>query len=216
VLGVGVDPEGHLRVLHRQPGELGADLGREPLGGGRAAGGHPLGERRELGARRVAGGGQRLQRLVGHVQLGQPVLGVGGPGQHPGQALTRVGVLAHQRGDLGPPVQHLGQPGRVGVEVGHVPRQLDGDVGDHGDGVGEVPGQQDQRGVVGAGQCPLGDGQGRGGVLRELPSPAQVAGHVADQREPGLVGCGAERVGVPEAGGLGIERLVLPRLGGDG
>ena len=45
---------------------------------------------------------------------------------------------------------------------------------------------------------------------------AEVAGHVADQRHPRLVGGGAQRVGVAEPLGLGVERVVLARLGRDG
>ena len=109
------------------------------------------------------------------------------------------------------PVQHLGEPAGVGVEVGDVAGQLAGDVGHHGDGVGEVLGQEDERGVVGGGQRPLGDGERRRRVLREVVA-AEVTGHVADQRHPRLVGGGAQRVGVAEPLGLRVERLVLARL----
>ena len=44
----------------------------KPVGGGPAAGGHLRGQVVDLGAGGVAGGGQRLQRLVGDVELGQP------------------------------------------------------------------------------------------------------------------------------------------------
>ena len=47
-------------------------------------------------------------------------------------------------------------------------------------------------------------------------SAAEVAGHVADQRQARLVGGGPQRVGVAEPLGLRVERLVLAGLGRDG
>ena len=64
-----------------------------------------------------------------------------------------------------------------------------------------------------AGQRPLGDGAGP----RWRPAAvlaAQVAGDVADQRQAGLVGGRAQRVGVAPAARPGCQGVVLTRLGG--
>src|SRR3954449_12451608 len=81
LVGVGLDREGHPRALHGQPGELVAHLGGEPLGCGAAAGGELPAQLVDLRAGRVAFSGQLLQRLVGDVELLQPVAGLLGPPQ---------------------------------------------------------------------------------------------------------------------------------------
>ena len=104
----------------------------------------------------------------------------------------------------------------VGVEVGDVAGQLPGDVGDHGDGVGEVLGQQDQRRGRRSRRAPAA-AMARAAVAScGQVVPAEVAGHVADERHPRLVGRGAQRVGVAEPLGLGVEGVVLAGLGRDG
>ena len=142
--------------------------------------------------------------------------GVLGPGQHARQALARAGVLADQRGDHGAPVEHLGEAAGVGVEVGDVAGQLRRRRRTTTATASATScASRTSVGVVGGGQRPLRDGQRRRRVLRQVVA-AEVAGHVADQRDPRLVGRGAQRVGVAEPLGLGVEVVVLARLGRDG
>ena len=157
VVGVALDGEGHRGALHRQPGQLARRPRRRTRR--RRRGARPdtcAASVVDLGAGRVALGGQRLERLVGDVELRTARRAASSAqASTPASPSPGAGVLADQRGDRGAPVEHLGQPAGVGVQVGDVAGQLAGDVGHHRDGVGEVLGEQDQRGVVGGGQRPL-------------------------------------------------------------
>ena len=121
---------------------------------------------------------------------------------------TRLAVLAGQGGDRRPTLADRGQAGGVDVEPGgvrrHVGRQVGQQVGELGQPVGELAGL----GVVVAdaleqGARGGGGGQRVGGVL------------VAGERLAGLLGGGAQGVGVAQPRLLGRQGGVLAGLRGD-
>ena len=139
------DPE--LGVGHGQPGQLtGHRLGqragrlRPHLG--------QLGRRgHQLGGRVVDGLFQPGQRLLGDIQLRQPIAGFGGPRQH---TVDIGGVLAGQGAQLGLTRQLGLQRAGVTGQIGQERADLAGDVTDHRQRSAELCAQCTQRLVVGA------------------------------------------------------------------
>ena len=151
-------------------------------------------------------GPERLDALVGAVQLEQPATGLGGPGQH---LVDGPAVLAGERGEGGATLRHRREPGRVGLEPGGVRRDVRGGVGEQvghlGEPVGELPGLR----IVVPDALEQRPGGGRG--AQRVGTPL-----LAGQGLAGLLGRGAQGVGVAEPGLLRRELDVLPGLRGGG
>ena len=177
----------------QQRGRLGAGLRQLP---GRLA---------EPVAQLAASAAELVDALVGGVELEQPGGGLGGPGD---DLVDGLAVLAGERGERRAALGDHGEPLRVGVDAAGVGRDVGGEVGEQVGELGQPVAQLAGLGVVlpDAVEEPAGRGdrsQGVGGAL------------LAREGLAGLLGGGAQGVGVAEPRLLRGQLDVLAGLGGD-
>ena len=198
--------ERHLepRAVHRQLGELGGDLGREPFRRRGPPGAELGGER---GAPHLALGdpgpetGAHLLRVLEPRDLGAATLGVRG------DELDRAAVLALQAVERGQPLLDLLEPARIGLDAVEVGAQLGGDVGDLEPERRDPRGDRIERGVdaLDRRQPALGGRErSRGALLVVVGSR---------ERGDGAQGALAQTLGVAEASALGLEAGLLNGIG---
>ncbi len=201
--------DGEVGVGHRQPGQLGGHRLRQSLGGLGPGLGQLQADGRDLLAQLVDAARQPGQRLLGDVELSQPLPRLGRPPQHP---VDVGGVLAGEAAQLGLTGQLGLQRAGVGGQLAQEVAELAGGVADDGQDIGQLAGQGGQHRVVGGLQQCDGPADGVDGRLR--PAFGNLV-HRRRQRGAGTGGGLAQRVEFGQPADVGHQRLVLARRGVD-